>query len=262
MFPIINIGPFAVAATPLILFLGLLSGIFLMNSHAKKLSISTSTIENLILVSLIGGLIGARFGFVVRYWQSFTGDMLSALKLSATMFDRDFGMICALLIGLIYSQKKEIFLWQTLDHLTIVLITFMPFYYISQLASGDAYGKVSSLPWAIFVWGNFRHPIQIYLANASGIILLIYLLSTKFLKRRMFPQEGYQFLFLVTLSAFCSLILDIFYEVNKLIFKTIHVNQFYALIIILICFFIFLYRTKIKRTPKLIIFSEGEQNGN
>jgi len=262
MFPIINIGPLAIATSPLLLFLGLFLGIFLLSSYAKKLSISTSSLENLILISMFGGMIGARIGFVIRYWQSFTANILTAFKLSPTMLEPDFGIICALIIGFIYAQKKRIFDWETLDYLSIVLITFMPFYYLSQFASGNAYGKVSSLPWAILLGDTFRHPVQIYLSIASVIIVIIFLLSTNILKKKMFPQEGYQFLFLVTLTAFFSLIFEIFYEDTKLILKAIHINQFYSLIIILVCFIIFLYRTKINRTPKLIKFSEGGQNGD
>ncbi len=44
---------------------------------------------------------------------------------------------------------------------------------LANLASGDAFGAPSSLPWAIELWGAARHPVQIYEAVAAGLILWV-----------------------------------------------------------------------------------------
>jgi prolipoprotein diacylglyceryltransferase len=50
---------------------------------------------------------------------------------------------------------------------------------LADLASGDAYGSPSSLPWAIELWGALRHPTPIYQLSAVIVIGLIVLKSKR-----------------------------------------------------------------------------------
>ena len=64
-----------------------------------------------------------------------------------------------------------------LDALTPGFIVLAGGLALADLASGDAYGSPSSLPWAIELWGAARHPTQIYQLIAVIVIGVIVLKS-------------------------------------------------------------------------------------
>jgi prolipoprotein diacylglyceryltransferase len=64
-------------------------------------------------------------------------------------------------------------LWDTLDALTPLFAVTMIGISISHLASGNAYGSITTLPWGIELWGAQRHPSQIYEIIASSFALFL-----------------------------------------------------------------------------------------
>jgi prolipoprotein diacylglyceryltransferase len=50
---------------------------------------------------------------------------------------------------------------------------------ISSLASGATYGTPTDLPWAIYLWGEHRHPIQVYEIILFTLLLGIILANKK-----------------------------------------------------------------------------------
>jgi prolipoprotein diacylglyceryltransferase len=87
------------------------------------------------------------------------------------MLDPTGGAAVALIAMLIYGNRKKIALWSTLDALTPFLAVMSLALSLSHLASGNAYGVPTSLPWGIQLWGAQRHPTQIYEIIAAGLIL-------------------------------------------------------------------------------------------
>jgi phosphatidylglycerol---prolipoprotein diacylglyceryl transferase len=51
---------------------------------------------------------------------------------------------------------------RTLDALTPGMGVMMVGFGLANLASGDAYGIPTTVPWAIELWGVNRHPTQVY----------------------------------------------------------------------------------------------------
>ena len=60
----------------------------------------------------------------------------------------------------------------TLDALAPGLAVFMIALGVANLLSGDGYGLPLEAPWAIHLWGAYRHPTQIYeLLLAFGVLI-------------------------------------------------------------------------------------------
>ena len=112
----------------------------------------------------------------------------------------------ALIVGIVYGQRKDLKLWATLDNLTIGLAVFGAALGLSQLASGQGYGLPSEVPWAIELWGAARHPSQVYEILAAGFILAFVLRSLRETK----PQAGLLFIQFVSISAGARLYLEAF----------------------------------------------------
>src|SRR5690606_33251889 len=96
---------------------------------------------------------------------------LSLFSISPSFFDISSGLILSLLIALVLIQKKKLPILIVLDSISLPLLVFLVFLFLSLFASGNFYGKPSTIPWAITLWGTTRHPLQLY--YLIGLIPLI-----------------------------------------------------------------------------------------
>jgi phosphatidylglycerol:prolipoprotein diacylglycerol transferase len=95
----------------------------------------------------------------------------------------------------------------------------------SHLASGNAFGSPTSLPWAIDLWGMPRHPTQIYeILLSIGILILIWpgkgLLWDS--------QPGVTFLRFLALTAIGVILLEAFRGDSILIIQGLRRDQVIA----------------------------------
>lgn len=67
MFPILQIGPFAIQIPGLVLLLGVCVGLEPADCEAPRHTIKADTIDRLVFVGLLGGLLGARLWNALRY---------------------------------------------------------------------------------------------------------------------------------------------------------------------------------------------------
>ncbi len=75
----------------------------------------------------------------------------------------------------------------------------------AHLLSGDAFGATADLPWSIYLWGEYRHPSQVYEILAA---LIIYFVTHR--QPLGQPGSGADFLMVVTLSSGARLFLEAF----------------------------------------------------
>jgi prolipoprotein diacylglyceryltransferase len=171
MFPTIQIGPLSVQAPGLILIIGIWLGLFVAEKLAPRFHASGKNLYDLIFIGLVSGIVGARLSFALQEPSIFQDRPLNLLSLTPSMLDPTGGAAVALIAMLIYGNRKKIALWSTLDALTPFLAVMSLALSLSHLASGNAYGVPTSLPWGIQLWGAQRHPTQIYEIIAAGLIL-------------------------------------------------------------------------------------------
>ncbi len=170
MMPVLQLGPLTIQTVPLILLISLWIGLNQIEKHASKYNTQANLITNLVLLGLVAGLLGARLAYVLVYRDAFTGNLLGIFSLSPETLNLSGGLLCGFIAGLIYTQKKNMNPWQTLDALTPGLCVMMIGFGLANLASGDAYGIPTTVPWAIELWGESRHPTQIYQVVLACIV--------------------------------------------------------------------------------------------
>jgi phosphatidylglycerol:prolipoprotein diacylglycerol transferase len=173
MLPVLQIGPLAVQTPGLALLLGIWLGLSLAEKHAARQGISASKLYNLVFVTLIAGLVGARLVYALRYPSAFAASPLSLLSLNPGLLDAWGGTAAGLIVGLAFGQRSHMPLWPLLDALTPGLAVFMISLAAANFASGAGFGAPTQLPWGINLWGETRHPSQIYELLAAGLILAI-----------------------------------------------------------------------------------------
>ncbi|MBK5108578.1 MAG: prolipoprotein diacylglyceryl transferase, partial [Anaerolineales bacterium] len=107
----------------------------------------------------------------------------------------------------IYIYRKQLQFWDTLDALTPLFAVMAVAISLSHLASGSAFGKPTDLPFGIHLWGDIRHPSQIYeFILASLILVAIYFID----HTRWSSVPGIIFLIFIALTAFSRLLLEAF----------------------------------------------------
>ena len=205
MFPYLRLGPLLLQMPLLALLLGLWGGISLVEQEAKRLKLDPSPIVNLILYTLLAGILGARVGYALSFRSLYISQPLSLFALTPTTLSPSAGFVIGLVTFVIIFQYKERAVKPTLDVLAPGLAFFMLLVGLAHILSGDAYGAPTSVPWAIRLWNENRHPSQFY---EVLLALLIFLAI-----RRRFPKpegNGVNFVLSLSLSAAARLFLEAF----------------------------------------------------
>lgn len=170
MFPVLQIGSLALRLPGLFLIVGLWLATLLIEREAPRRGLSAGAINNMVFYVLIGGLIGARLGYALRYLDAYLSNPLALVSLSPNTLSTLEGVVTAGIVALIYAQRRGLSLWPTLDALTPSFALFAIFIGAAHLSSGNAFGAETQLPWAVDLWGARRHPSQVYEILATGLI--------------------------------------------------------------------------------------------
>lgn len=205
MFPVLQIGSIALPTAPLALLFGVWTGVWLAEREAVRLGLNGDAVASLVLIGLVAGVIGARVGYVAQHLGSYLTDPLGVLSPSPATLALAPGLLLGSIAIRIAGQRRQLPLWRTLDALAPGLAILGVAVGVAHLASGDAFGAPAQLPWSIVLWGEARHPSQIYEIVGALAVLAIWRWS-----RARRPFDGWSFLLVVALSAAMRVFLEAF----------------------------------------------------
>ncbi len=224
MFPILQLGPLALQLPGLIILLGVWLGTHLIEREAPRHKLPAGTLSNMVFFSLLGGIAGARLGYALRFIEVYSKDPLGLISLNPHTLAPFEGAVAALIVALIYGQRKHLPLLPTLDAFTPGLASMAIFLGLADISSGDAFGAPTTVPWAIDLWGASRHPSQIYETITAALIFLF----IQRLKTRS-PFQGFIFTLWILLTSISRLFLEAFRGDSVLIFDGLRSAQVVSL---------------------------------
>ena len=201
MFPVIQLGPLSIQSHGLILLASFWLAAEVAERGAKRLGLRGDIVYSLAFIAAIAGVIGARMGYVLEHWSAYQNDLGSIVALNFNTLSPLAGVTAGVIAAYWYARRKGVANRLLLDALTPGFIVFAGGLALADLASGDAYGAPSSLPWAIELWGAARHPTQIYQLLAVIAIGVIVLRSNR-------PFAGARFGLFVALYAASRLFIE------------------------------------------------------
>lgn len=201
-------------------------GIALADQRARRLTGSDKALDALIGSMTLAFLLGGRVIFIVAHLQAFLASPASVFSLNTSLFDVWGGFLCATLAAALTIQRKRLAAWATLDLLVPFLACLEIGLSLSYLASGAAFGRETNLPWAIYLWGAWRHPTQIYELVAGGVTLAV----VWFCRGR--TRTGSLFLLWVALAAASRLLIEGFRGDSALILGGLRLAQVLAWVIL------------------------------
>ncbi|MEK7328939.1 MAG: prolipoprotein diacylglyceryl transferase family protein [Chloroflexota bacterium] len=205
MLPFLRLGPFTLQTPGLALLVGVWVGSALAEKEAARLRLIANDIYNLIFYGLVAGIIGARLAYAIQYASAYFANPLSLFALTPSTLSPNAGLVIGIAVAVLFGRRKKLPLRPTLDALAPGLAAFMIAFAVAHFLGGDAFGAPAQLPWAIYLWDDYRHPSQLYQAVAAAIILVVvwrHLLGH--------PGGGINFLLVVGLSAAARVFLEAF----------------------------------------------------
>lgn len=233
MLPVLNIGPLAVPAPAFILLFGFWIALETAEKQAILFKASSRHIYNLILTGILAGLAGARLAYAVQSPQAFMMSPLSLLSPRAEMIDPTGGIIAAAMAAAAYIWLRKVDIGPTLDALTTFFSILAVTLGVSHFASGDAFGAPAQLPWSIHLWGELRHPSQVYeTLLALGIAALVW--PGHRIARISLSRPGLRWWAFIALSAAARLVLESFRGDSTLLFNFLRQAQVLAWLILAI----------------------------
>jgi len=201
-------------------------GLALASRMAARRGGDGKALDSLVNVMTVAFIAGGRLIFAASHLSAFVQSPLSLVSLNANLFDPWGALVCAGIAAAVVVQRYHLPALRTLDHLSPLFAGLAIGVSLSDLASGAAFGKETSVPWAISLWGASRHPTQIYALLASAVILGI----TWF--RRADAQPGRLFMLWVALTAASRLVIEAFRGDSTLILGGLRLAQIVAWIVL------------------------------
>jgi len=230
MLPVINLGPLSLPLPEFSLLIGFVAGSALAERNSKRIWKDSAFLEKLLWTSLLAGLIGARISFFVRNPSAFSGNYLSLISINPNLLDLPGGYLIAAVASIYLISRSETPLLIILDCLTPFLGLMAGAVHISHFASGTGFGSPTELPWGIFLWGEVRHPVQLYYLLGSILVLVLVL----FLLSKDTYAQGFIFFRFSLLTGLYLLFLSRFQE-NGIVFPGgFRVDQIFYWLCILI----------------------------
>ncbi len=203
MLPILfKIGPLPIYSFGCFLALGYVVFTFLIYQGAKKEYFDEEKVFDVVFLSTIGAILGARLFYIIEHFDSFGFSFLNWILVNAIPgFSFWGGIGVGLSILLLSSRKEKLPLYQILDLLTRPLLLLFIFGEIGAFLAGNEIGLPTKLPWGVIFFSTLkRHPISAYQVIASLILLVIFLRLGKIYKQKKMPSGSYFFTFIILQS--------------------------------------------------------------
>ena len=162
-----------------------------------RLPFSKKDLDIYFLWAEIGVIVGARLGYILFYdphtsyylthpWQIFN-PFLNGHFVGLRGFSYHGAIIGFLLATYLYAKKYKKDLWELLDLVAVSVPIGYIFGRIGNFLNQELVGRVTDVPWGIYVGDTLRHPSQLYEAFFEGLVLFLILFWYR--KRKRFSGE-------------------------------------------------------------------------
>lgn len=172
MYPVLSVAGLSLPAKPLLVLAGFYVTLSLGARIARRAGIDGDHVWNWGFISALGGLIVARLAYVARFPQPYLQSPLSVLSPRPGTWMPAAGLVGGIIVGYLYLRSRRVPLGAFVDAVAPALAFGWAVYAFANFMAGDAYGTPSNLPWAVEMWGQKRHPVQLYEMGAALLAVL------------------------------------------------------------------------------------------
>ena len=213
MLPSLDIFGLSLPTEPLFLIIAFYAGLWLAGREVARLHPPKDSGQRLDselpwdfgTVALVAGVVGARGWYVAANWQAYALDWTQALALASGSLAVVPGAVIGVVVGLIWIGREGVDWAAFADAMAPGLALMQAIAGVGAFLSGEAYGKPSNVPWAVQLWGELRHPVQLY-----EVLVALAVLGVLWYLQRRKPYAGFAFLIYVFLTAVGRLFVEAF----------------------------------------------------
>jgi phosphatidylglycerol:prolipoprotein diacylglycerol transferase len=184
---IFSLGAITVRWYGLLIATGVLVGVFVSQSLAKRRQVDPEKIGDLAIWLVIGAIPCARLYYVLFEWQRYSQNPSKVFAIWEGGIAIHGAIIGGVIAGLIFARINKISFWQLVDLIAPALILGQAIGRWGNFFNSEAFGAPTNLPWKLYISPEFRpldykqfdyfHPTFLYefLWNLMVFALLIYL---------------------------------------------------------------------------------------
>ena len=166
-----QIGPFPVSSFGVFLLVSFVVGILLLRARTARWGWDGGEVLDLGLYSIIGGVVGARIGYVLINLRDFASDWVRVFTIWRDAGLAFYGALAGgAMVAWLYSRRRGWDLGWLADAAAPGLALGYAIAMIGALLYGLNYGRATAVPWAVVLFGEPRHPTQLYLMLAALVI--------------------------------------------------------------------------------------------
>ena len=241
-----QLGAIKIYSHGLLTALAFLIPFLIARARAKKSGIKLEHLEGILILAVIGGLLGARIGYIILNFSQFSNplEMLKIWHGGLTSYGGIFG---AFLFCFFYIRRKKLSFLEYTDFFSPYIALGFAIGRIGCFFNWDAYGKPTTLFLAVVVSNMPRHATQLYLVAGFLVIFAILLAMQQSMK----AEKGRIFFLFLGLYSLLNFAVDFVrsYPVNEY-FYGFSVSQWISLVLLFAAiFFILVRKSRIRELP-------------
>lgn len=192
----LTIGNFSIYWYGVLIALGLALAVWYGMRECKRINFDSDHVINMLLIALPLSIICARAYYVIFNFNMYKSDLLSIFDIRSGGIAIYGAVIGAFLTVYFYCRKNKLCLGTVLDLLAVGLLIGQAIGRWGNFVNGEAFGSVTSLPWAMTIKNNGRlvadmvHPTFLYesLWNCTGVVILLLLKKRKRFEGELFSS--------------------------------------------------------------------------
>jgi phosphatidylglycerol:prolipoprotein diacylglycerol transferase len=152
MHPILfEIGPLQIRFYGLMYAIAITCGLYIIRREVRRqqIPLSNDDVLNFVMLSVIGGIIGARLYYVIFSWSNYQHDLWEIIKIWHGGLAIHGGVIGGILAGWGFTRWHKVPFWKMADIVAPSLILGQTFGRFGNFMNGDAHGIPTTMPWGI-----------------------------------------------------------------------------------------------------------------
>jgi phosphatidylglycerol:prolipoprotein diacylglycerol transferase len=174
---LIDFGWLKIYSYGLMLSLGFVAALIISRRIAREKGMDPDLVYDLVIISAIAGIIGARISYVAYNWEIYAPDPLAALNLTQGGLTIYGGVVLALIAVTIWVLLKKLDWFVTADVAAVGMPLAIAIGRIGCYLNGCCYGKPTDsflgVVFPVLHDGLARHPTQLYEVAYSLVIFAI-----------------------------------------------------------------------------------------
>ncbi|WHH60160.1 prolipoprotein diacylglyceryl transferase [Petroclostridium sp. X23] len=210
----------------LMIAVGMLAGIYVAYIEAKRKGLNVDKLFDIVLYSVIAGIVGARVFYIVFYnFGYYIKNPIEVIKINEGGLSIHGGLLAAFIVSFLYIKKHKLNFFRYADAIAPAVILGQG---IGRVGC-DVFGKVMTTPlsWGIEYQGQLLHPAQMYEFVLDYLVFFILWRMRKSVK-----YDGQIFLWYVILFSINRGIVELF-RINPSVIGWFSISHLLSLLFII-----------------------------